>query len=378
MTKFKYEYVFYMYEHITSMANNTIKKFSNLYKELVSQLKKTFPKLTKHLPDYSKYTPMDCINDFVIYNLPFMDDISVGNVDIFTFKYKKSNLINGLAFRRVLRRSPPLLVEAILRYMRDLYTIGHETKLLNIIANNIDDKFTEQRRSVLQNHDAILTNFQSFGRDIPEPESEEEESEPEPENMFDTILKGLGGGQGLAGLLSGGGGGLAGLAGLLSGESGGLAGLSGLTGLLSGGAGLAGGDPSALFGNSEIGKVVKDLYDEMGEDEMNTLNQQDPATMMTQLMGVLSGQGGENNVISNMIERTAKSVEQKIESGEINLQRMMTDVQGFLNVLDPNSQTTAEMPATTESSDMPTTAESSDIPTTTESAGSESKKDDEK
>ena len=145
--------------------NSAVQQFNRLYAELVGQLKATFPKMTKGLPDYSKYGPRGFIKDFVKYNLPFMDDLSVGNVDVFVFRHKNALLVEGLPFRRVVKRSPAALIEALLNYLRDLYRVGHETGLLERLSKKVNDNLIVERMTVLEHHDAIMKNWKRLGQE---------------------------------------------------------------------------------------------------------------------------------------------------------------------------------------------------------------------
>lgn len=300
------------------MASN-LQQFNHTYAEFVGQLKATFPKMTKKLPNYSEYKDQDFLKDFVKYNLQFMDALSVGNTDIFIHKHKQAFLVANLPFRSVLKRSPPALIQAVLNYLRDLFDLGCKTKKMDRMASKLKDTFSIQRISVLQHHEAIMKNFRN---EEPEDESiSDDDSDNEDEGaqgLLESLMNGMGGGD------------AAGLASMMSGLN---------------GANLP--DPTALFGdleNSEIGRLAKELYDGMGEEEMQELSDigrqgfQNPAALMGQLFGAVSGDGSSSggNIIGNLVERTVGNIQQKMESGEIDMERMMTDVQGFLNVLDPS------------------------------------------
>jgi hypothetical protein len=276
-------------------------QFKKLYTELTVQLKGCFPKLTVNMPDYSTYSDANFLTDFVELNLPYIDDISIRNADAFLNKHK-ANLVRGVSFKKVLKLSPPDLIDAIFNYLRDLYVTGASVKegVYLEISRKINDQFNEDRMLAVGAHASLMSNFLNTAPpDMEAPEGDDAECSEDDD-----------GGEGI--------------------------------------------NPLNMFAdleNSEIGKFAKDLCSGMPEEEAQYLDQMareglsNPSDLFTKMFGAVQSsvsaetQGTEataaaspaQDPLQNLIKRTVSTVQQKIDSGEINVENMMGSIQKMMS-----------------------------------------------
>lgn len=174
-------------------------RFNSLYIELLNFIE-------KHFPNYKKYTTVDSnknyLQDFIEYTLPFMEDISTRNVDIFLYKHSNAQLIRGLKFKRVIdhvnnRTVSAKVLESIWRLLHKLYIVAYGScDLKKIIRKNYGDNSDLQR--VIESHNLLVENIMlsgypivddNSGSDSADEEDEREESDEEEQQLRDEFNK---------------------------------------------------------------------------------------------------------------------------------------------------------------------------------------------
>lgn len=159
-------------------------RFNSLYIEFLTFIEQNFP-------SYKKYIQIDqnknYITDFIEYNLPFMEDISIRNADIFRFKYIDAQIIKGLKFKRIIDRVYDKKVsasslESIWRLLHKLYIIAYNScELKKLVKKNYSQNNDLMR--ILESHDLLVENIMISGYPIIDNKNEdEEESEEEEES----------------------------------------------------------------------------------------------------------------------------------------------------------------------------------------------------
>jgi hypothetical protein len=152
-------------------------KFNENYREFLEYI-------TQKFPTYQKYATLiqnpgkRYLNDFIEFNLPHIEHISMRNCDIFRYKLVDAQLIRGLTFKRVFDRiyDKPQMLESIWRYLHKLYIVSYNSCDL---SKMIDKKYNnyEQLLLILENHNAYVENIMLSGHPIIEKSESSSESE---------------------------------------------------------------------------------------------------------------------------------------------------------------------------------------------------------
>jgi hypothetical protein len=149
-------------------------------------------------------------------------------------------------------------------------------------------------------------------------------------NIDPSIMSGLTGG-GLEGIMSGLTGG--GLEGIMSGLTGG--GLEGImSGLTGGGMGGMEGIMESILGNKEMLNIATDISQKMHSQELN------PMSMLSSLM---SG-NIENTPLQGLVEEIQQKVENKINSGEIDKEKLEDQAKNIMGSITSNPSVLNSMP----------------------------------
>lgn len=259
----------------------SLERFNQLYGELVAQLGGMIKGGLS--TDYSSYGPNDYIKDFVKYNLPYIDDIASRNVEVFQTRSKGAFLVKGVKVGKFLAKVRREVVDAVFDYLRDLYLEGAE-HFENFVTKLPADSLIQERAQAVANREALVALFR--GEEVPVEDVEVELSEDEEEEGSSLPF-----------------------------------------------------DPQTLFDqiqDSEIGKVARDICDGLGDTEKEQFENlasegmQNPSDLFTRLFSEMSS-GGEG--LGGLVKKTMDTVQQKIESGEIDMERMMQDAQKFVGSL---------------------------------------------
>src|SRR3990172_2172197 len=144
-------------------------KFDGMYMEFITQLKNCFPKLMKNVQP-EKDRQYGYMFEYAKHIIPYIDEIAIGNVDIFLHKYKRAQIVRGVAFKKVLENSPKELIDAIMNYMRDLFFEMYDTSLLEKVCRKINDEHNAARMDAINSYDRIKANFLHIDvqEDVPE------------------------------------------------------------------------------------------------------------------------------------------------------------------------------------------------------------------
>lgn len=278
-------------------------KFNNLYKDFLNTLEDTFPSYKK----YFVYT--ETSQNLIFYTeniLPYIEDISVRNVDAFKYKHMSMQIVRGLKFKRLLedKRMTQRVLETIWRFLHNLYIVAYNSCDLRKVIRKRDDLI-----NILDNHDILVENIMLSGHVIVEErnnsseESEEEISEEE-ENLrkeFERERQGdnnnKNDGDDMCNKTD-------------SGEVPNL---------------------ESMFEGSMLGKIAKELTEEMGEDLTELQN---PGDLLSSILNPGSGNGGDNK-LQNIMSKIMTTMDNKMKNGEFNQQQMMNEAQQMMGTLGP-------------------------------------------
>lgn len=292
-------------------------RFDDLYKEFLNYIAKNFPEYKKYVDTDSK----NYIYDFIELNLPFMEEISLRNVDIFRYKYKDTYLIKGLKFKRILEKSNK--VEPIWRYLHKLYIVAYSCNLEEIVRKKYN-KFNDISR-VLELHNAIVENIMLSGYPIIEEssssdEEEEEELSDDEKEMRDKFKR------------------------YKKGEN-----VDEPPSEENIGLGL-----ENMFEGTAIGNLAKELSEEINLDELKDLKIDNPS----EILGMFLNPNSDNqNKIKNITDTVFKKLDTKMKDGSLSqeqlfgeAQKMMQNMGGmFGNSTDMLRQVSSMMGQSTQS-----------------------------
>ncbi len=164
-----------------------MERFNNLYTDFLKYLLKNFPSYKKYINTNNK----NFLSDFIELNLPYMEDISIRNVDIFLYKYVDAQLIRGLKFKRIIDKitnKNQYILESIWRQLHTLYIVAYNSCDLTKIVRKHYSHHDDLSR-IVENHNIIIENIMISGHPIIESsensseEEEEEEEEPDEEEQ---------------------------------------------------------------------------------------------------------------------------------------------------------------------------------------------------
>ena len=178
-------------------------RFNNLYRDFLSYLLKNFPSYEKYI-NIEENPDKRYLYNFVELNLPYMEDISTRNADIFRFKYVDVQLIKGLKLKRIIDRIDKKMVsskvlESIWRQLHSLYIIAYNScDLKKIVKKNFSHHSDLTR--IIDSHNIIVENIMLSGHaiieetssDYSDSESEDEDVDEEEEQLkidFEKMLR---------------------------------------------------------------------------------------------------------------------------------------------------------------------------------------------
>lgn len=269
-----------------------MEKFNELYLDFLNFISHNFPSYKK----YALYdSPNQYINDFAKNILPYMEDISVKNEDVFVYKYIDAELIKGLKFKRVIEkcnsmRNGKQILNAIWNQLHSLYILSYSNCNITDVAKKINNDASLRN---LENHNIIIENIISSGKiSIPkekktklektnkiekkENEAEEEEKEDENKNQANP------------------------------------------------------------FDGTLIGNLAKEISEEINVNDLGDMKS--PTDLMSALLG-----GGENNGISNIMSTVCQKLDKKMKNGELDQNKMFEEAQNMMGELFNNQQGMEQM-----------------------------------
>jgi hypothetical protein len=283
-------------------------RFNTMYIEFLGALKKDFPSFKKYfvVKDNHKY-----LVDFIELTLPYMEDISIRNVDAFRYKHTGMELVRGLKFSNVLdyfyeKKMSQIVLETIWRSLHNMYVVAYNScSLKNILQKNNKKNLL----AILENHNILVENIMLSGHpiiedrrdsssdydseDVSDEEAElreqfkraqrgEDVDEPTPEGDNNTGMPNL----------------------------------------------------ENMFEGSSIGNIVKELSEEINEEDFGDIS--NPADLLGSLLNP-SEEGGDNK-LQNIMTKVMQTMDTKMKNGEINQEQMMNEAQGMMGSLGPMMQ----------------------------------------
>lgn len=281
-------------------------RFNTMYIEFLETLKKDFPSLKKYfvVKENHKY-----LIDFIELTLPYMEDISIRNVDVFRYKHIDMELVRGLKFRKILeqfyeKKMSRIVLESIWRSLHNMYVVAYNScNLKNILQKNNKQNLL----SILDNHNILVENIMLSGHPIIE-DRRESSSDYESEDISDEEaemreqFKKSQRGEDIDEAKP-------------ESESTGMPNLEN------------------MFEGSSIGNIVKELSEDINEEDFGDVS--NPADLFNSLLN--PSEGGDNK-LQNIMSKVMKTMDEKMKSGEINQEQMMNEAQGMMGNLGPIMQ----------------------------------------
>ena len=127
--------------------------FHKVYIDFLKHLKHAYPELDVHLSSFHK---KDLLQQFVQYILPYIEDISIKNLD--AFKYKHDNfIVKNVEFRKLLKLAEKReSLDSIWRYLQTIYIEAYNTGLLDTAIAS-----SQKLKDILANHKVWMQNMVS-------------------------------------------------------------------------------------------------------------------------------------------------------------------------------------------------------------------------
>lgn len=270
-----------------------MERFSNQYKEFLDYMMETFPLYKKYF--VYKETSHN-LASFVELVLPYIEDISIRNVDAFKYKHKDMQIVRGLRFRKLLedKKMSPRVLENIWRSLHNLYIIAYNTGELKKMV-----KKREDLSSILENHNILVENIMLSGHVIVDDKetsdsTEEEEISDEEAELRKQFERGDKVDD------------------------------------------KADDKPQVppnlenMFEGSVIGKMAKEMADSL-KDDVEGLGD-NPNDIFSSLFNP-SPDG--NNKIANIMGKIQANMENKMKNGELNQEQLMAEAQQMMGSLGP-------------------------------------------
>ncbi len=296
-----------------------MERFNNIYTEFLEYL-------LKNLPSYKKYIiinkqPNDqYILDFIELNLPYMEEISMRNSDIFIYKYPNVQLIKGLKFKRIIdrvnnKKISSRILESIWRQLHILYVIAYNSCNLEKIVKKNYSHNTDLSR-IIEDHNIIIENIMLSGPTIIEKSDSESYSDTEEEDDEEQQLR-------------------RDFEGKTNDEDDSsetvMPDLGNLGNL---------GNIGSMFENSLIGNLAKELSEEINPQDLgiNTENIKNPADIISNITSCLfnpTADGG--NKLQNIAKIVSEKLDNKVKSGQISKEQLGNEIQNMMGSMMNNS-----------------------------------------
>ena len=277
-------------------------RFNDHYIEFLGYIAKKFP-------TYKKYTTIvenpgkRYLNDFIEFNLPYMENISIRNIDIFRYKLVDVQLIKGLTFKRVLDRvyNNPRVLETVWRYLHKLYIISYNScDLSKLVEKNYNHN--EDLLKVLDNHNIYIENIMLSGHPIierSESSFEEEDisdEEAELRVQFEKIQSG-----------------------------GNDDNDTNEKNNVDEEKNTDGPDMSNIFEGSVIGDLAKELSEEINPGDLGNIE-----NMGDIVNSLLNPSAGGENKLQGIIKTVTEKMDNKMKNGEITQEQLLNDAQNMM------------------------------------------------
>ena len=276
-------------------------RFNNLYNEFLNFILKNFPSYEKYI--HIKDNPdKQYLYDFIEFILPYMEEISSRNTDIFKFKHTNAQIIRGLKFKRIIDHVNKKTVSAkVIAY--------NKCDLANIVTKKFNNP---DLLKIIDDHNIIVENIMLSGNVIiessseseEESDSEEDEEENKLKDAFEKMMKGEK---------------------VEENDS-------------------EGGEKDApsmesmenMFEGSVIGNLAKELSSEINTEGLGDIK--NPSDILTMLLNPDSeGQNKLGNIMNNIFQK----LDSKFKNGELNQEQLLSEAQkimGNANMLNPLQQ----------------------------------------
>lgn len=300
-------------------------RFSVLYNDFLIYLTTTLPSLSSQVEDLNP-KPAVALHSFMLYNLPHMEEISTKNVDIFRYKHQKAELVKNIYFKDVIEKLLSLrgghrALDTIWKKLQTLYIVAYTNCQLRKEAhdyNGENKSIKAQWQTILDNHNVIVENImltQCYtGESAHSLEGQQQPQRKSEKSSNTNTNKGQrNGGETLSDEFSHSSdeGGMGDLLGNMMGGLGGLGGMGGLPGME---------NAEDMFKDTEVGKLAEQLKNDINPEDLKDFN---PADMMK----MFTGNPGDiqNTGFGKLMMETSKKMVEKMQSGEIDNQKMMSE-----------------------------------------------------
>ncbi len=259
-------------------------KFNKVYIDFLSDLNKTFPNL--NIKIRTDDIGRRYLYEYIENVLPYLEDISIKNVDFFKYKCPDLIIIKQLTFKNAFdnaKKQSKNNVDSILKYLQTLYILAHDTNELEKIIGkryHADEKMLK----ILEIHDIIIQNIINSNNiheeeeekqndkddeDDEDDEGDEENEEPEEKN-----------------------------------------------------------DGANPFAGTLIGDLAKELSEEIDSSQFGDLK--NPAD----LFGALLGGGNAGGGLGQIMGTVCNKLDQKMKSGQIDQNKLFSEAQQLMGSLN--------------------------------------------
>ena len=281
-----------------------MERFNDLYLNFLKFLNNNFVSLKEQIKPCNN---KQFLEDFIELNLPYMEDISVCNIDAFKYKYKDSYLIRGIKFRKFLEKEKHNLkdkINTLWNYLHNLYILAYNTKefkkivhsnanLLRILDSH--DIFVE---NIIQNSTNIMNIFKENNTQAKDENNEEEIEEKNNTNENNNTEESKDNSNKEKKEDE------------ENGENDGEE------------------EEKNPFEGTVIGNLAKELSEEIDTKQFEGLKNP------SDLFGILLGGGEGSNSLGKIMETVCSKIDQKMKSGELSHQQLLGEAQSMMGNLD--------------------------------------------
>lgn len=331
-----------------------MERFNILYTDLLKFLIDVCPKFKKYIVINSNPDKNYLIN-FIELNLPYMEDISVKNADIFKYKHKDAELVRGIKFRKVLNRLSSKNLEILWKRLHSLYILAYNSCNLKKM---VEDNYSDNRdiMGVIENNEIIIENItmnfhkgyekergkKGSGKKESSEEDEESDDDGEGEGDFDISNLGKMFGQFFNDKNSSKGE-YKGKENKQEKERGKDDDNDNNDNKKSENSENGEGENADIFQGTIIGELAKELSSEIDPKDFEEIK--DPADIFKMIMGARQNSGGEGNKFGNVMEKVIKKLDEKVKKGDINQAKLFEEAQKVMgNLMSRGGNNSGDLP----------------------------------
>lgn len=165
-------------------------KFDQIYQDMVFFIKKKFP-------NFEHQTKKKYIYDFIKFNLPYIEDISLENIDIFLYKNIDIEIIQGLSYKSLFEKLNKQEIPLMWNYLNSLYILAMNSCGLKKI---IDKEYKDNKllHDIISSNNIIVENIitsrfihlEPIKEPIEKKDKKEKKKKTNTKDPFEDLIKG--------------------------------------------------------------------------------------------------------------------------------------------------------------------------------------------